>query len=76
MMDTTIAAAEILLNYLPIVGTENYWKYEAPICAECFSGGFFYDIVKYNAGLNLLHSGHGLHNHTVSKNSNELINLN
>lgn len=76
MMDTTIAAAEILLNYLPIVGTENYWKNEAPICAECFSGGFFYDIIKYNAGLNLHHSGHGLRNHIVSKNSNELINLN
>ncbi len=60
MMDTMLAAADIILKKIPIIGTEEYWEKDAPICAECFTGGFIYDIVKENAGLKNYHSGHKL----------------
>jgi hypothetical protein len=60
MMDTMLAAADIILQKMPLVGTEEYWEKSAPICAECFTGGFIYDIVKEDAGLTNYHSGHTL----------------
>ncbi len=60
MMDTTQMAADIILKKLPLIGTEKYWLEDAPICAECFTGGFIYDIVKENAGLTNHHCGHKL----------------
>jgi hypothetical protein len=60
MMDTMLAAADIILKKMPLTGTEAYWENEAPICAECFTGGFIYDILKENAGLTNYHSGHTL----------------
>ena len=56
MLDTHIEAAEIISQKLPFIATENYWKNDAPICAECFTGGFLYDIIKENAGLTEFHS--------------------
>ena len=40
----------------PLLGCDQV----APICAECFTGGFLYDIVKENAGLKNYHSGNKL----------------
>jgi hypothetical protein len=61
MMDTTLMAADLILKKLPLTGTEEYWKTQAPICAECFTGGFIFDIIKENAGLTDYHSGCSLH---------------
>jgi hypothetical protein len=82
MMDTMLAAADIILKKMPLTGTEEYWEKEAPICAECFTGGFIYDIVKENAGLTNYHSGHKLSNAPIlserlpGAGRKDLINLN
>jgi hypothetical protein len=60
MMDTMLMCADIILKKLPFTGTVQYWDEEAPICAECFTGGFLYDVVKEKAGLKNYHSGHKL----------------
>jgi len=60
MFETTQMAADIILKKLPFIGTEQYWLEDAPICSECFTGGFIYDIVKENAGLTNYHCGHKL----------------
>ena len=57
MLDTHFEAAEIISNKLPFVATDEYWKTDAPICAECFTGGFLFDVIKENAGLREYHSG-------------------
>ena len=51
MMDTHLEAAEIMLEKLPFLGTAKYWSEDAPICPECFTGGFIYDLVREQAGL-------------------------
>lgn len=56
MFDTHIEAAEIIATKLPFITTEEYWKHDAPICAECFTGGFLYDIIKENGGCSEYHS--------------------
>jgi len=56
MFDTHYRAAEIMSEKLPFISTSDYWKYDAPICAECFTGGFLFDIIKENAGINEPHS--------------------
>lgn len=56
MFDTHYQAAEIMSEKLPFISTSDYWKYDAPICAECFTGGFLFDIIKENAGINEPHS--------------------
>lgn len=56
MFDTHFQAAEIMSQKLPFITTSDYWKYDAPICAECFTGGFLFDIIKENAGINEPHS--------------------
>jgi hypothetical protein len=70
MMDTTLMAADIILKNLPLIGTEEYWKNEAPICAECFTGGFIYDIVKENAELTGYHSGNCMHDEALLSREN------
>ncbi len=60
MFDTHIEAAEIISNKLSFIASEEYWKTDAPICAECFTGGFLYDIIKENAGLKHFHSDNKL----------------
>lgn len=60
MMDTTAQVAEIIGEKLPFINTEEYWKLDAPICAECFTGGFLFDVIKENAGLREYHSGNEL----------------
>lgn len=65
MMDTMLMSADIILKKMPLLGTEEYWSKEAPICAECFTGGFIYDIVKENAGLTHYHSGNCMHNEPI-----------
>lgn len=67
MMDTMLAAADIILKKMPMTGTEEYWEKDAPICAECFTGGFIYDIVKENAGLTNYHSGHKLRKEKITE---------
>jgi hypothetical protein len=82
MMDTMLEAADIILKKMPLIGTEDYWKNEAPICAECFTGGFIYDIVKENAGLTNYHSGHTLsktkimNEDTILSEAKDLLNSN
>jgi hypothetical protein len=76
MTDTMLMAADIILKKLPFIGTEEYWMKDAPICAECFTGGFIYDIVKQNAGLENFHSGHKLNKTQVLSAAKDLINLN
>lgn len=76
MMDNTRRAADILLEKMPAVGTEDYWQNEAPICAECFTGGFLYDIVKENAGLTNYHSGHSLSKKIILDEAKDTISLN
>jgi len=56
MFDTHYQAAEIMSEKLPFISTSDYWKYDAPICAECFTGGFLFDIIKENSGINEPHS--------------------
>ncbi|MBS1516295.1 MAG: hypothetical protein JSS63_14780 [Bacteroidetes bacterium] len=73
MMETHLMAADIMLKKLPFLGTEEYWKEDAPICAECFTGGFIYDIVKENAGLTDYHSGNKLSNEKLILESEEVI---
>jgi hypothetical protein len=58
MMDTMLEAADIMMKKLPFIATRDYWDNEAPICAECFTGGLLYDIIKENAGLDNYHSDH------------------
>jgi len=67
MMDTMLVAADVILKKMPMVGTEEYWEKNAPICAECFTGGFIYDIVKENAGLTNYHSGHVLSKQKITE---------
>lgn len=74
MLDTHTEAAEIISNKLPFIATEDYWKMDAPICAECFTGGFLYDVIKENAGLKHYHSGNELSNTVLSLNTSEKIN--
>jgi len=76
MMDTMLMAADIILKKMPIIGTEKYWVKNAPICAECFTGGFIYDIVKENAGLTNYHSGHKMSKSKTLSAAKDLINLN
>lgn len=57
MFETHFEAAAIISEKLPFIATEDYWKYDAPVCAECFTGGFVYDIIKEEAGLRDFHSG-------------------
>ena len=61
MFDTHFEAAEIISQKLSFIATEDYWKHNAPICAECFTGGFLFDIIKENTGLREYHSGNELH---------------
>ena len=60
MMDTHMEAADIILEHMDIVATEEYWKEDAPICGECFTGGILFDVVKEKAGLRNYHSGNEL----------------
>jgi hypothetical protein len=66
-MDTHTQAAEIIGEKLPFINTEEYWKLDAPICAECFTGGFIYDVIKENAGLNDHHSCNELSKAIIDK---------
>lgn len=67
MFDTHFEAAEIISQKLPFIATESYWKSDAPICAECFTGGFLFDIIKENAGLREYHSGNELNKNPTDK---------
>lgn len=60
MFETHLEAAAIITEKLPFIATEEYWKHDAPICAECFTGGFLYDVIKENSGLGDFHSGNVL----------------
>ncbi|MFZ1323509.1 MAG: radical SAM protein [Ignavibacteria bacterium] len=71
MFDTHFQAAEIMSEKLPFISTSDYWKYDAPICAECFTGGFLFDIIKENAGINEPHSCCELSNEVNSLNISE-----
>jgi hypothetical protein len=66
MMETHLQAAEIITNKLPLVTTEAYWKNDAPICGECFTGGIWFDVIKENAALLDYHSGNTLVGQTLS----------
>ncbi len=57
MMETMEPAAEIMQTKLPFLATDDYWRKEAPICPECFTGGFLYDVVRSQAGLQHAHCG-------------------
>jgi hypothetical protein len=57
MVDTHLEAAEIIASKIPMIATEEYWDNDAPICAECFTGGILYDVIRTNAGLTHYH-GH------------------
>ncbi|MCX7877472.1 MAG: hypothetical protein N2510_02400 [Ignavibacteria bacterium] len=77
MMDTMLEASDIILEKLSFLSTAEYWRDEAPICAECFTGGFIYDIVKEKAGLKDFHSGHTMNKErNRSKQTGEFISLN
>jgi hypothetical protein len=76
MLDTHLEAASVILKKLPFVGTEEYWKADSPICAECFTGGFLFDIVKYNAGITEAHSCNKLHKNIIGKVCEEKNNYN
>lgn len=73
MFDTMLEAADIILKKMPVTGTKEYWRNEAPICAECFTGGFLYDIIKENAGLTNYHSGHELSRSPLTAENSNLI---
>lgn len=66
MFDTMVMATDIMLKKLPFLGTEKYWREDAPICAECFTGGFIFDVVKESAGLKDFHCGHKLHQEQIT----------
>ena len=74
MFDTHFEAAEIISKKLPFIATEEYWKLDAPICAECFTGGFLYDIIKENAGLTDYHSGNLLSSTILNDTLNDTLN--
>jgi hypothetical protein len=76
MMDTMLMAADIILKKMPLVGAEGYWEKDAPICAECFTGGFIYDIVKENAGLTNHHCGHSLSKTPILGETKDIISMN
>lgn len=77
MMNIMLKAADIILEKMPFLATASYWQNEAPICAECFTGGFIYDIIKENAGLNDYHSGNTLNAKPFNqKHNGELISFN
>ena len=67
MFETHLEAADIISEKLPFIAGDEYWKYDAPICAECFTGGFLYDIIKKNAGINECHSCNELHQNIIEK---------
>lgn len=71
MLDTHTEAAEIICQKLPFIATEEYWKLDAPVCAECFTGGFLYDVIKENAGLRDYHSGNVLNKKVIEMTANE-----
>jgi len=61
MSDVHLEAADIISSKLPLIGTEQYWSDEAPICAECFTGGILFDVIKANAGLTHYHGHNAAH---------------
>lgn len=65
MFDTHLEASSVICDKLPFIGTEDYWKNDAPICAECFTGGFLFDMIKENAGLHEYHSCNELRKNAV-----------
>gem|GEM_PF-1197171 len=67
MFDTTFEAAEIISKKLPFITTEEYWKLDAPICAECFTGGFLFDVIKESAGLRDYHSGNEMRKEIIER---------
>jgi hypothetical protein len=73
MMDTKLEIADVILKKLPFMGTEEYWQNDAPICAECFTGGFLFDIVKENAGLTNYHAGCHLSNEPINETKKEKV---
>ena len=74
-MDTHTEAADIMLEKLDFLGTEKYWKDDSPICAECFTGGILFDIVKENAGLRDYHSCNTLSWEELRKEENSEISV-
>jgi len=74
MFDTHFEAAEIISNKLSFITTEDYWKLDAPICAECFTGGFLYDIIKESAGLKDFQSGNELSKELIKMKITERVN--
>ena len=73
MMDVHLQASEIVASKLPLVATEEYWKNDAPICGECFTGGIWFDVMKENAGLHDYHSGYLLESVPVSEIKSENV---
>ncbi len=71
MFDTHYRAAEIISEKLPFISTSDYWKYDAPICSECFTGGFLFDIIKENAGINEPHSCNHLSENVIGIDTSE-----
>ncbi|HYF03611.1 MAG TPA: radical SAM protein [Patescibacteria group bacterium] len=55
MMETHDEIADIIIRKLPFIATEEYWRNESPICSECFTGGFLFDLIKEKAGLTEFH---------------------
>ncbi|MBL8007264.1 MAG: hypothetical protein JNJ56_07005 [Ignavibacteria bacterium] len=76
MFETHLEAAAIITEKLPFIATEEYWKHDAPVCAECFTGGFLYDIIKENSGLCDFHSGNILSSSVLAESGNVNINYN
>ena len=74
MMDTHLEAADIILKNMDFIGTEEYWKEDAPICGDCFTGGILFDILRENAGLNDHHCGHELSKTKQEEESSEVTN--
>ncbi|HZV12932.1 MAG TPA: radical SAM protein [Candidatus Kapabacteria bacterium] len=72
MMDTHLEAADIIASKIPMIATEEYWDNDAPICAECFTGGILYDIIRTNAGLTHYH-GHNAENKSEAKKVAETV---
>ncbi len=60
MMATHLEAAAIIAEKLPFIATAEYWELDAPICAECFTGGILFDVIKTNAGIASDHGGCGM----------------
>lgn len=57
MLETHLQAAEIMAKKLPFLATEQYWVEESPICPDCFTGAFIFDVLCVNAGLADQHCG-------------------